>query len=139
MVFRRIAITTITGEYQHVMLMPHGYGALHGNAVNNTSVEIRLTIDIDNLTDVRQTAAGTAYIQQSLTVAACLSEVFRTPGVAIRDHHLKRGWRRKIGVVVVGHQLIWKTVVEQFGVENTSLRHKMSKTYIMIFHKHVDV
>ena len=68
-----------------------------------------------------------------------LREVFGTPGETIGHYHLVECIGVEICVIVVGNQLVGKTVVEQLGVEYAALGNEVAHADIVVFHEHVDV
>ena len=56
MVFPLVAPAFITGTYNNVLTVASCNGALNGNGIGYTSVEHRLSVDVDNLAHIRQTA-----------------------------------------------------------------------------------
>lgn len=132
MVFLLAAKTIVARKNNNILMMPLLHGPHYWYAVYYSSVEHRYAVNIDNLADIRQTAACTNNVKQALAVVL-LCKVACTSGQAVGGNHLEDVRIIEECFKIIRQQRIWEIVIKQFTVEDATLRNQMSQTYVLIF------
>ena len=138
MVLFRAAVTVVAGQDDDILMMSLLHGAHYRDTVYNAAVKHRHTVDADYLADIRQTAAGTDNVEQTLTVLF-LRKIAGTPRQTVGGNHLEDVRIIEESIVIVRQQFVGKIVIKQLTVEDTSLRDKMTQTYIFVLGKEIYV
>ena len=98
-------------------------GSLHGDAVDDASVEHGRAVDIGDGGHEGEAGRGQGETVEAGWVARGLGEVVGTAREAVGRDHLEGEAPPRIavvGVVVVGDQLVGEALVEQVGVEDAA-------------------
>ena len=133
-----LAVATVTGEYQYVVLIPAFLGTAQGDAVDDATIEHGDSVDGDHLAHIRQTARRHHDVERTLTVVV-LCEIHGAPSQTVGGDHLKVGRVLEVCIKVEGYQLVGEGIIEQLAVEDAPLGEQMSQPHIVVTGKKVDI
>ena len=109
-----------------------------GDAVHDAAVEHRDAVDLGNLGHEGQRTAGLGNARQPLVVVT-LRKIHGAPRAAVGSHHLKRGRVLLIRLIVEGNNLLGKTLVEDFRVEDATVDNEAAQRDVVVLLQHVDI